>query len=310
MFQSVTSISEKLLFSSLEDNIKSFLDWGFLNIGGFVNVNIPTSGMSNGEFNLLKPSPDPTAKPGCVWEAVRKDWVCETGVSYKSSSPVTVSGIFVDNNFLPLPTDNSGPYYINYPLGQVVFSSPQRSTAKISVSYSYRYIQVYKSTDSIWWKELQQLSYDPNWSNTNKPDLVMVNHRVQMPTIIVENTARTIQIPYELGNVKNIMGQDILLHIFAENPTQLNSIIDILLLQKEKQAHLYNINKIIENNVSLLDYLGRKNINGLNYGQILSDPTYKSNVFYIHDASVSETNKISSSIYNGVVRWHIRIFPI
>jgi hypothetical protein len=309
-FQSVTNIGDKLLFSSLEDNIKSFLDWGFLNIGGFVNVNIPTSGINGGGFHTLKPSIDPAQTPNTIWESSRKDWVVETGISYSGMQPTNISGIYINNNLIPGPTGNSTySYRMNYPLGQIVFSSAQKSNLNVSLNYSYRYVQVYKSSESIWWKELQQLSYDPNFMSTNKASLITANHRIQMPAIVVEIIPRTVQIPYELGNVKNIIGQDILLHIYTENMIQRNSIIDILLLQKEKQTYLYDINNVIKNNVQPLNYRGEKNPNGLNYGQIVDSPQYQRQVFYVEEATTSEFNTISSSLYNSIVRWSLKIFP-
>lgn len=309
-FQSVNNINEKLLLSSLEDNIKSFLDWGFLNIGGFVNVNIPTSGMSAGGFHALKPAADPARQANTVWETSRKEWIHETNIPYSGSAPIPISGIYINNSFIPGPTGNQSlPYSINYPLGQIVFAQPQSPSTNIQLNYSYRYVQVYKSTDAVWWKELHQLSYDPNNTDKNRASLITANHRVQLPAIVVETIARTVQIPYELGNVKNIIGQDILLHIFTENPVQRNSIIDILLLQKDKQTYLYDSNKLVANNKNSLNYLGQKNPNGLNYGQIISNEAYRSKVFYVDNASTTEFNTISSSLYNGIVRWSLKIFP-
>lgn len=309
-FQSVTNIGEKLLLSTLEDNIKSFLDWGFLNIGGFVNVNIPTSGISGSGFHTLKPVQDPAQSQNTVWESSRKEWVHETGVLYSGMQPINISGIYVNNNLVPAPTGSGQySYRINYPLGQIVFNNPQRVNLNVSLNYSYRYVQVYKSSESVWWKELQQLSYDPNFSNDNKASLITANHRIQMPAIVIEIIPRTVQIPYELGNVKNIIGQDILLHIYTENMIQRNSIIDILLLQKEKQTYLYDINNVIKNNVQPLNHRGEKNINGLNYGQIVNSPSYQRKVFYIEEATTTEFNTISSSLYNSIVRWSLKIFP-
>ena len=42
-FKSVSHIGNTLLNSELESNLKSFLDWGFLGIGGWFNVAIPTA---------------------------------------------------------------------------------------------------------------------------------------------------------------------------------------------------------------------------------------------------------------------------
>lgn len=310
-FQSVTNIGHKSLFSSLEDNMKSFLDWGFLNIGAFINVNAPTSGINNGVFNTLKPVEDPAHTSNTIWETSRKDWVYETGLVYNENEPINISGIYINNTLIPAPTGNSSyEYKINYPLGQIVFKNPQPKNSNISINYSYRYIQVYKSSESVWWKELQQLSYDPNFSNNNKANLITANHRIQMPAIVIELIPRTIQTPYQLGNVKNIITQDILLHIYTENMSQRNSIIDILLAQKDRQTYLYDINNIIKDNVQYLTYDGQKNNNGLNYGQIISSPRYQRQVFYIDEATTTEFNTISSSLYNSIVRWSLKIFPL
>ena len=40
-FSGVTSVGERLMLSQIENNIKSFLEWGFLHIGGFINVEKP-----------------------------------------------------------------------------------------------------------------------------------------------------------------------------------------------------------------------------------------------------------------------------
>ena len=59
VFNKVARLTENTLINELEENMKAFLDWGFLNIGGFVNVTIPSSGLYGGTFqdkfgNLLK----------------------------------------------------------------------------------------------------------------------------------------------------------------------------------------------------------------------------------------------------------------
>lgn len=307
-FQSVNSIGEKLSISSLEDNMKSFLDWGFLNIGGFINVSVPTSGINGNGFHVLKPINDPSAPKNTIWETTRKDWIYETGISYSGSSPTPISGIYINNIFSPLPSGTT-PYRINYPLGQIIFASGQNPNVNMHINYSYRYVQVYKASEAVWWKELQKLSYDPNFTNTNKSALITANHRIQMPAIVIETISRNSQIPYELGNVRNILSQDILLHVFTENIVQRNAIIDILLLQKDKETYLYDINKLVANNKQPLDYLGRANPDGLNYNQAVNNSTYRSRVFYIDNAVSTEFNTISSAIYNGIVRWTVKILP-
>jgi hypothetical protein len=312
-FNTVKHIGEKSVIASLEDNIKSFLDWGFLNIGGFVNASIPP--VTSNPATILKPVSYPPKPPNTVWETTRKDWVYETGISYSNSQPINISGIYVNSNFAPLTIVSndiiglSNPLYsINYPLGQVIFSSSQSSNSSIRLNYSYRYVQVYKSNESVWWKEIQKLAYNTHKAADGDKKL-FADHKVQMPAIIIETIPRMSQTPYQLGSVKNIITQDVLLHIFAESPTERANLVDVLILQKDKDSFLYDINKLVKNNKQPLNFDGSKNQSGFNYGQILSNAQYLKNAFYIENAVLSEYNQISSSLYNAVIRWTLKIYP-
>lgn len=305
-FHNVTSITNKDRISILEDNVKSFLDWSFLHIGGFVNVNVPTSGISGGSFHILK-SADDTSLKDKVWQSPRKDWVYESGIVYESGSPISFSGIYLNNTFLPAPTGSgSYGYNVNYPLGQIVFNNPVSAKSNVIANYSYRYVQVYKSADSSWWKEVQKETYNP--SNFNKQDYSITSvHRVQLPAIIVELIPRMTQIPHQLGTTDNIIIQDVFLHIYTENANQRNTLMDILIHQKDKTMYLYDVNDVIKNNRYTLNKFGNINPSGYNYPNIVQNfPRYWCT---IKDSTIGELNSLSSSLYNGIVRWSIEIFP-
>jgi hypothetical protein len=309
-FQHVTSINEKPLISILEDNIKDFLNYSFLKIGGFIDVVIPTSGINGGDFSKLKPGYAPECPSGTVWEAPRKNWVYESEIDYNTSHPISITGVYVNNNLYPAPTGNNTlSYYINYTDGQIVFNKPIPLLSNVNVSYSYRYVQTYKANESFWFKELQQYSYDPSKITKSAGQLIMANHRVQLPCIIIETIPRTFQEPYQLGDTSNIISQDILLHVYTESAIQRNSIIDILLLQKDRQSFLYNIDNIVRDRVYSLDHRGSINPQRRNYDQILSSAIYRKNVYYISLANTSELTTISSNLYLGVVRWTLKIYP-
>ena len=59
-FQHVSQVGYTLLNSELESNLKSYLDWGFLGIGGWFNVEIPTSGAFGGTFDQMRLVDDPS----------------------------------------------------------------------------------------------------------------------------------------------------------------------------------------------------------------------------------------------------------
>lgn len=308
-FNHVTDIGHRDIVSSLEDNIKSFLDWAFLNIGGFVNVDIPLSISSNGYHKLTTVSGDPSVTYPRTWESARKDWVYETGINYGSGSlnPNQISGIYLNNTFLPAPTGSgSYSYYIDYPKGRINFTNNVSATSTVALSYAFRLIKIYKSSDNLIWKDIIYNKYNPG---VNSTDPKYSANNIQIPAIVVEITPRTISTPYELGNTANILQQDVLLHIFSETSTQRNSIIDILLKQKDKTLNLYDINKVIKNNKQPLNYRGEINPNRLNYDQISNNLSYVSNRCYLINSFLSETESFSPSLHYGVVRWSAQIYP-
>ncbi len=309
-FHHVYNIGDKGPVSVLEDNIKMFLDWSFLNIGGFVNIKIPTTNISSGNLYQLKLSTEPGSTANTTWESTRKDWVYETGVVHNNNSPINISGVYLNNTFLPAPTGSgSYGYKINYPLGKVVFNSPVGQKSTVALEYSYRYVQVYKANDTVWWKEFQMETYNASVSKTGPNTGISSDNRIQLPAIVVELTDRTYLKPYQIGSSENIVYQDVLLHIFSETPTYRNSLIDTLLLQKEKCLHLIDMQKVVKNGVFGTNIHGQKNSNFLNYDQLSGNPSYYTNRYNIKDTVLSETSIIASNLYSGVVRWTLEIFP-
>ena len=119
-FHSTDSFGDKSLLVNLENNMKSFLTWGFLNIGGYVDVKIPTSNINSFNQHILRPSKDKTAANYTVWQSPKKDWVYESGVDYQGSSPIAFSGLYIDSSFYPAPTGSGS---VSYTVDQMVRSS-------------------------------------------------------------------------------------------------------------------------------------------------------------------------------------------
>jgi len=306
-FLHVNAIGQKNAIAALEDNLKGFLDWSFLNIGGFVNIETSTSGLYGDNFNTLKPVNDPSQKSK-IWESVRKDWVYESGINYESQSPIQISGINLNNTFLPAPTGSgSYSYTIDYNLGRICFDNYMSSNSSVKLNYSYRLVQVYKANESEWWKELQKATYNPANFNSNGDNSITANHRIQLPAIIIETIPRTVLIPRELGTTQNIIIQDVLLHIFTENINQRNLLVETLVLQKDKTLSLYNINKVVKDNTNPLNKNGSKNNNGKNYPYLCEN--YRQHWCTIKNSTITELNSFSSSLFNGIVRWSVEIFP-
>jgi len=306
LFNNVNSIGQNFLIEQLEDNIKSFLDWGFLNIGGFVNVNSSTSGLNSNLPSQLKPISDPSFTDGRVWQTARKDIVWETGVNFNGYFPNNVTGIKVNNTVYPAPTGNGAyGYSINYPLGRVVFNNPVAASTPVSMEHSYRWCQVHKASSSPWWTELQGdlLSPNPQFNQKDKGDFsITANHRVQMPCIIIEPISRSSSTPWQLGATDFMIDQDILLHIFTERAADKNTLADIIRLQKHKTIWLYDIRKVVNSGVNGLDYKGSLNISGRIYPDIVMDSDYRWHKCFFKDVSIMDMETANNSLFWCTIR--------
>jgi hypothetical protein len=304
VFHNVSGIGDNYLINQLEDNLKSFLDYGFLNIGAFVNVNIPTSGLYGGVFSDLKSTSQPGYKDNQIWQSFKKDWIYETGISYNSYSPNIFSGVVVNNTFYPAPTGSGSiKYSVNYPLGQIIFDKPISSNSSVKANYSYRWCQVYKSSSDNSWKELQELTYQPspeiNYKNSGTYNIGS-NHRIQMPAIVVEPVARSYSQPWQLGATNFMIDQDILLHVFSENKIDNNKIVDILRLQKDKNIILYDTNKLVNSGVYAVNYDGSLNSLRIPYHLVLEN--YKWKLCFLKEVGVIDMQSQNKNLFWSLVR--------
>lgn len=329
-FSGVTNIGSHLLMSQVENNIKSFLDWGLLNIGAFINVSRNQFNIYGNPLHVLKPTEDPNYSLGQVWQTMRKDWVWEesvvfsNGVNPSSSpspspsvsipmtiSPIDISGIYINNTFYPVGTsDPTYAYYIDYLNSRVIFNNPISTSTIVEMEYSYRWAQIYRYDNAKWWQQLQYRT-DENALHFNQIQSgdfsILSNNRVQLPAIIIESVARAQSDPYELGNKSLIVDQDLLLHIISENRNDRNVLIDILRLQQDKAIWLYDTNKVVENEVYPFNINGSLNSNRLNYDQLVKSPTYRWNEARLIDVYASDVQSFSPFLSEASVKLTVQI---
>ena len=304
-FNHVAQVGNTLLNSELESNLKSYLDWGMLGIGGWFNVEIPTSGAWGGTFDQLRLVDDPAYTLGQVWESPRKDWVWETEVEYTGASPIDISGVYI-NSTLKTTGDATYGHHYNYPLGRVVFDSAIPTTSTVQLEYSYRNVQTYIADQAPWWDELQYNSMrvdDSTLSQVSSGNWgILANHRVQMPAVVVEAVPRRTYQPYELGCSNNFITQDVLFHIVAESRWWRNQLVDIISLQKDHTVMLYDSDKLADSGAFPLDYRGMVVDTSKNYSGIVNTPSYQYTSARITNMAVTEMESYNSRLYEGTVR--------
>ena len=309
-FQSVDQIGKTLLNSEREANLKAFMVWAFLGIGGWFDVTIPTSGAYGGTFDKLRAVSDPSYTEGQIWEAARKDWVWETGPPYADYDPINISGVWVDGVLYGTGDATYGHHY-NYPLGRVVFDSAISTSSTVQLNYSYRNVQTYIADQAPWWDELQYNSMrvddstftqiaSGNWS-------ILANHRIQMPAIVVEAVPRRTFKPYEMGNTSHVISQDVLFHIVAESRWWRNQLVDVISLQKDKTLMLYDTDKIAGGDVFPLDYRGMSVSPSSTYSALVNDPNYQFTNCRIAGMVVTEMESYNTRLYEGTVRASLEI---
>ena len=298
----VSQIGKTLLTSQIESNMKTYLDWGLLEVGGFSNVGLSTAGAFGGTFDQLRLVDDPSYTQGQVWEAARKDWVWESGMAY-DPKPNALSGVYVNNVFYGTGDATYGHHY-NYPLGRVVFDSAIPITSNVQLEYSYRNVQVYIADQAPWWDQIQYDSYrvddstlydvgSGNWQ-------ILANNRVQLPSVIVEATSRRNFRPYEMGTVGNYVYQDVLFHVLAESRWWRNQLVDVISLEKDRTIWLYDNNQVADITGYPLDHRGMLVSNPIMYPTLVDSYRFKMARFF--GMAVTEMESPTSRMHRATVR--------
>lgn len=340
-FSGVDNIGQHLLMSQIENNIKSFLDWGFLNIGSFINVSRPNQNIYSNPLALLKPTNDPNYNNGQVWQTMRKDWVWEDNITYskciepdivitpatpcpidlieatpcpesyiQSISPNLISGIYINDTFYPLNTTGAYSYKVDYINSRIVFNTAISLSSKVEMEYSYRWLQIYNYDNAQWWRQLQYQT-DANsehFNQLNKGDFsILSNNRVQLPAIIIETVSRGLSKPWQLGDKSLVMKQELLLHIVSETMADRNKIIDILRLQQDKIIRMYDTNLVIKYGVQPFLIDGTLNPNRLKYDQLLQCKGYYWNSARLIDIFASDVQSFSPFFSESNVKLTVEI---
>ena len=294
-FQNIKRYTDNLILNTLEVNLKYYLDYAFLKIGAWTDIDIDQPQIFSSSLSSLSLYNDPSYVKGQIWQGYRKDWVWENELSFEDNHPFTIDSIQVNNN-----TINSG-YNIDYINGRIVFDEPISDNSSVSVKHSFRNIQVYRSSDAPWWQILQSNSFDPKeLIESNNDWSIGAYHRIQMPVIVIDAVSRSQNSPFELGNKSLVVQQDVVFNVVSQSKNERNQILDILRLQQDNTIWLYDINKAAKNNELPLDHNGFKNLNGLNYIDLVNK--YKWGKILFKNISLSEVQSWNINLYEGLVR--------
>jgi hypothetical protein len=267
------SVTDKLLSEQLEANLKMFLDWALLGLGGFADVKLPAAPTTTAGGHRLRLSDDTRFAQGRAWEGFRKDWVWETGVG-GSREPVHVSGVWVNGAFKVTGATGTYAHVIDYPQGRIIFDSPVPTGTHVAAEYSYRRYQVYADHPD-WFRKVQM---EADWADPaflqppgSGAYSEMADARVQTPAVVLRAMAGVRHEPYEMGNLTQKTTQAVALDVLGDAPGSVGWMHDALVGQEEHSLRLFDLNAVLRADAWPLDPSGMRRAGAKMYPALVAE---------------------------------------
>lgn len=269
MLKGFTNFQDSTITNDVVNNVISFFDYGLLDKGAFINVNIPQTGHYLGSEHVLKRVNDPRYSTR-VWASARKNWVWETGIG-----ATQISGIYINGTYYPTSTTGAYSYYIDYPNGTVIFNSAISSGTSITCNYSYKYVNVTRVEGINWFAQLHAKSENPSSDYVAQSGDFggLPQSRYQLPSIGIELAGRSLK-PYQLGG-NQWTYTDLKIHCAAEDLYTRDKLIDIVTLQNEKSFYMYDLDQIAASGDYPLDVYGSPISGAKTYPNLVESYKYK-----------------------------------
>lgn len=223
----------------VEHNVINFLSYGLLELGAFTNVEF---GSSISGYTNLQRVYDPRYGYNKVWETFGPSLIWQSGLATVNNiQPINISGLYLNNTFIPKNHVGPNSYTIDYARGRVIFDAPQSGTVRME--YSFPDVAVY-SQSSPQWQNLVNGEYE-DLENDSPSGLASVikNNRLWMPSVFVRTADRTNSALQLGGGERNEIG--IYYYVFSDKAFAAKKLCDIINNQQFKELTLYNINNII-----------------------------------------------------------------
>jgi hypothetical protein len=307
------SLSEILL-----DNFVNFYDWGLTDAGGFYNIDIPQVDIYGGDRHKLRVVDNPNYTAGQCWEGYRQNWVWEGSgnIDGVTEQPIDISGVFVDGSFYATGNVDK-PFYIDYPLGRVVFDTAEPTTSEVTVAYSHKRVQVVPAEGISWFRQLQQNSFrtEENFQVQGSGNWIRLGQtRVQLPAMAVEVVPARDTQGYELGGGQWIRS-DILFYVMAENHWEAVNLMDTVIGQNDRTINLFDTTKVAQSGVSPFTFengnqrelRGHAVPSGL-YPNLVNN--YRFRKCFIYESRGENITQLSADLYMGVARCKTEVGPL
>lgn len=289
------------LTDQLTYNIKWFIDQGLIEHGGYGIYTLaePSSFYDTDETDLHLVE-DERFVSGIVWEGAGREFVWESGLSVPSGAiePFRVSGVYVNGTFHPQAESGNFAHHIDYQNGRILFVLPQSPNDTIQAEFTRRSVQVGFAEQEdfrLLMKEaLVEFQTDQSPSSTPARE-----HQLWLPSIFIEVESGE-QRGLQLGGGQ-IKTRFINLHIFADNPSDRNLLMDWLDKQSRKVFMMADLNAI----TLPFDEFGDVVPGVTNWPDMVDQHPFRK--LRIVDGKMRKLDSLNAGLFRAKVTWEIEI---
>lgn len=283
----VCNISDMSFSEKLEVNLISAFDWGFVNRGGYINVNVNQTGAYVDNRSVLEKVND-LSSTGVLY-CGPENWVYESDVS---SMPAPLVPLVYVNNVL----DVSGA--INYRDGIVKPSVFVPSTGVVKARFSYKWVTFTSARKS---NSRRQIQYRQTRTDLNKVDVGIPSEiKVPLPTVTIDVPSVTKSKQYDIMRYgSRLYFHDVNMYIIGESASDVVKICDIICSQAGDVINSFDPKLVVQADDFPLKFDGTVN-SGKNHDQLAED--YPWAPIKILSAESMWSGYLNEHIYQAIVR--------
>ena len=232
------SLTDQLLY-----NLKFWIDHNMLRNGAYGIYEYNSASWFDDTESQLHLVSDERYENGCVWAGAGREWAWESGVSLGDGAvdPFRVSGVYIDGDFYSIADTGINRHHVDYLNGRIIFDEPKNSDDDVRAEYTRRSVHV-GFADEIDFRRLMLQSLEEFLTDSSTSGTPSREHQIWLPSIFIEVTTGT-QRGKQLGGGQ-IKTRYVNFHIFADNPSDRNLLMDWLDYQSRTVFWMADLNKI------------------------------------------------------------------
>jgi hypothetical protein len=288
-------LTDQLLY-----NLKFWIDHNLLQNGAYGIYEYDSASWFDDTESQLHLVPDERYEYGRVWEAVGREFVWESGVSLGSGAidPFRVSGVYIDGDFYSTDSVGINRHHVDYLNGRIIFDEPKNANDDIRAEYTRRSVHV-GFADSTEFRVMMLNAVEEFLSDSLPSGTTSREHQIWLPSIFIEvGTGKQRGLQLGGGQIKT---RYVTFHIFADNPSDRNLLMDWLDYQSRTTFWMTDLNSI----TFPFDEYGDIVSGVTNWVDMVSDHPWKR--LRVIDSNSATINSLNSQLFRARVIYEVEI---